>query len=184
MSYFGRAFFGGRFFGSRYFGSAAGLAVVSNDNPRRGGGTYLTPEELERVKEYWRDIEEAVDKPRRKREELQRRVTETIRKAYNKLHGIEPEAAQEVVAAVAAVAPQAVKQPKPSERKAAGVPQAPRLDWAAVAKNVEAIERLISVIEARDTAAREAAVQHAAQQRAAYEAMLDEEDVETLLLVA
>jgi hypothetical protein len=158
--------------------------VTTQTTASTGGAWYPTPEELARLRAYREELEEAQELPRKKRRKLEKDLGETIRKAYQRAVGQEPEAAEEFIEAVSAVAPDAVKTTGPvdTQLRQAFAPVAFEIDWLQVAGNVGALREALRVMENR-AAMQAAQVAIETWRHAETERMrLDEEDIEVLLL--
>lgn len=143
-----------------------------------GGGTYLTPEELAKAKAYWRELEENDNLSRRKRKKAEYELTETIRKAYLRAVGEEPELAEEIVQVVAQAAPATVKATSAPLFKPAVVVDP--IDWKLVAQSVDAMRAILQVMETRAAAQAFELRRQIELERIAR----DEEDAEILLLMS
>jgi hypothetical protein len=160
-------------FDAGLFASSDVAAAVTS-----GGAWYPTPEELERLRAYRAELDEAHELPRKKRRKLEQDLTETIRKAYQRAVGEEPEAAEEFIEAVAAIAPAAVKAVEVTTALPEFAPVVSLIDWAMIGRDLGAMKQLMGVIEARAATRAYEAFRAAEIERI----RLDEEDIEVLLL--
>jgi hypothetical protein len=142
-----------------------------------GGGTYLSLEELAAIRRYWEELEEGQKLSRRKRDEIQDKLSRTIEAAYDKALGIEPQAAK----AIAAVVPKAALLPSPEigqSRKSAS----PTIDWGWVSKDLDAVDRVLRVIGKQIDRLDDKAKLSAAQKIKLDRLRRDEENIQLLML--
>lgn len=129
------------------------------------GGWLPTREDYERIERHHRELREARNLGRRKKQKLENALAQTLRKAYLRSTGQEPETPQQVIAN----APVRAAAPQPQKTAPAISPQ-PAIDWRALSRDVNLIRSMLNGMEMRFAEMRE------------MEAAADEDDIEVLLL--
>jgi hypothetical protein len=138
------------------------------------GGWLPTKAQAKRFRDYNRQLEKAQAKAREDREATERRILESIERAYEDL--TQPERAQVVAEAVMAVAPGAVTV---IEEWAF-----PVIDWTVFEGDLEALRGILAHIEQAAWAGLARAQARAVADAAMIAAMNEEMDIEVLLLLA
>lgn len=194
---FGHRYFAARYFGPRYFGDGGNVvapvvAVQVGDGDGRPRW-HPSEDELHRIRRHYEELEEATQATKKRRRQLERRLNETIRAAYRKAVGLDPEAAEAIVAALPPAA--VVEAPKPKvQARARTAPTAaplPTIDWASIESNLVAAQAVIVAIERHAAMVAERAARTEALNALALKVQgemerirQDEEDIELLLLAA
>jgi poly(3-hydroxybutyrate) depolymerase len=155
-------------------GTAAAVTVGTVAAESTGGDWVPTKAQAKRFRDYHRQLEKAQTKEREEREATERRILESIERAYEDL--TQPERAQVVAEAVMAVAPGAVTV---IEELAF-----PAIDWTVFAGDLEALRGILAHIEQAAWAGLARAQARAVADAAMIAAMNEEMDIEVLLLLA
>ena len=94
---------------SSAFSSAFDIAVAATTTDT--AGDVATADEIRRLEAAYRKVAEAREKSQKERRQAERRLTETITKAYRRLVEHQPDVAEEIAAAVAPEAPVTLGKP-------------------------------------------------------------------------
>lgn len=151
-------------------GAAAGAGAETDIAGASVGGAYVTAEELDRIRRYWRELEEAQEAPRKARKALESRLGETLERAYARISRVD-DGANDVFAPVLAI-----KKPN-LPRRVAPDDIAHSVDWTAAARQLDIVAQLIDDLDARLVDVDDRAAE-------AIWIARDEEDIEMLLLAA